>query len=363
TASVTTSTVNYANTALTQTLFSSAAISAVDTGQTITGLKFTVAGLDGTTNERITVDGTEFSLTNATSGTTTANSVGYRVDVTGSTATVTLTRIVGLSAAEAKTLVEGLAYRYATSNGMTGDHVVTLTEITDSGSNNNVTTLALASTVHDNTAPTLSATAPSTTVTTIAGTGGDSAGETIVLTVTFDGNVQGLTSGNNSTIFKVGSTVVSATWAGTAGTSTRTLTYTIPAGANGTATIDEAALKDALVAGIKDLAGNAFTYSGSIANIDSTPLPTIDTTAPTLTISRGTTTGVSSTGATNLDSVDFFVEFSEGMTLSTLNATDFVVMLGGAQVTSNVTIGAPTLVSGNKYKVNVSGAAITSGTG
>ncbi|PUE44235.1 hypothetical protein B9Z45_16740, partial [Limnohabitans sp. 2KL-17] len=42
---------------------------------------------------------------------------------------------------------------------------------------------------------------------------------------------------------------------------------------------------------------------------------------------------------------------------------DFVVMLGGAQVTSNVTIGAPTLVSGNKYKVNVSGAAITSGTG
>ncbi|PUE44765.1 hypothetical protein B9Z45_16615, partial [Limnohabitans sp. 2KL-17] len=42
TASVTTSTVNYANTALTQTLFSSAAISAVDTGQTITGLKFTV---------------------------------------------------------------------------------------------------------------------------------------------------------------------------------------------------------------------------------------------------------------------------------------------------------------------------------
>ncbi|WP_158270450.1 cadherin domain-containing protein, partial [Limnohabitans sp. 2KL-17] len=32
-------------------------------------------------------------------------------------------------------------------------------------------------------------------------------------------------------------------------------------------------------------------------------------------------------------------------------------------MTSNVTIGAPTLVSGNKYKVNVSGAAITSGTG
>ena len=152
TLSATTTTVNYANTANAQTLFTAATASAVDTGQTITGLTFTVSGLDGTSNEKITVDGTEFSLTNATSGSTTANNVGYSVAVTGSNATVTLTH-AGLSATQSKTLVEGLAYRYAAAGGMTGNHVITLTQVTDSGSDNNVTTLNLASTLNDTTAP------------------------------------------------------------------------------------------------------------------------------------------------------------------------------------------------------------------
>jgi hypothetical protein len=137
----------------------------------------------------------------------------------------------------------------------------------------------------DTVAPTLSSgTAPSTSLSTVAGTAGNSAGETITLTVTFDGNVTGLTSGSDSTVLKVAGTGVSATWGGTTGTSTRTLTYTIASGQNGQATIDETALKAALIAGISDAAGNAFSYtanSGVIANIDSTALPVIDTTAPT----------------------------------------------------------------------------------
>ncbi len=48
-------------------------------------------------------------------------------------------------------------------------------------------------------------------------TPGNSAGETVTLTLTFDGNVNGLVSGTNSTIFKVAGTGVSATWAGTTG--------------------------------------------------------------------------------------------------------------------------------------------------
>jgi hypothetical protein len=143
----------------------------------------------------------------------------------------------------------------------------------------------------DATAPTLSGTAPSTATTTVAGTAGNSAGEAIALTITFDGNVDGLTSGTNSTIFKVAGTGVSATWSGTDGSTTRMLTYTVQAGQNGAATIDEAALKTALEAGIKDRAGNAFTYtanSGVIADIDSTALPVIDTTAPTATVTTAT---------------------------------------------------------------------------
>ena len=85
----------------------------------------------------------------APSGARADSADGFEYFVTGSTATVTLSH-AGLSAAQTQTLVEGLAYRYAASGGMTRDHVVTLTEITDSGSDNNVRiNLALASTVLD----------------------------------------------------------------------------------------------------------------------------------------------------------------------------------------------------------------------
>jgi hypothetical protein len=117
--------------------------------------------------------------------------------------------------------------------------------------------------------------AGSVTTSTLAGSAGNSAGETIALTLTFDGTVNGLSSGTNSTIFTVGGSGVSATWSGTG--NTRTLTYTIAAGQNGQAAIDEAALKTALIAGISDAAGNAFAYSGNIPNIDASALPVVDT--------------------------------------------------------------------------------------
>jgi flagellar hook-associated protein FlgK len=153
-----------------------------------------------------------------------------------------------------------------------------LTDIAGNALASSADTRSLASQAIDTLAPSLQSNqAPSTSLTTLAGGPGNSAGETITLTLTFDGNVNGLTSGSNSTVFTVAGTGVSATWGGTAGTSTRTLTYTIQAGDNGQAAIDEVPLKSALLAGITDAAGNAFTYSGSIANIDSTPLPNFET--------------------------------------------------------------------------------------
>ena len=153
--------------------------------------------------------------------------------------------------------------------------------------------------VIDGTAPTLSSTAPSTNLTG----GGDSVGDTIVLTITFDGAVNGLTTGTDDTIFKVAGTGVSATWSGTTGTATRTLTYTVVAGQNGQATLDEAALKTVLAAGITDAAGNAFVYtanSGNIANIDSTPLPVVSTVAAAApTLSAVTSPSTTLTGGGN----------------------------------------------------------------
>ncbi len=131
------------------------------------------------------------------------------------------------------------------------------------------------------TPPTLSAT--QIPVTALNAGGGNSIGDTIALTLTFDAPVNGLTSGSDSTIFKVGGVGVDATWSGISGTTARVLTYTVAAGQNGAATIDEVALKAVLVANAVNGGGIAFNYSGSISEIDigGTILPVVDGTPPT----------------------------------------------------------------------------------
>ena len=143
--------------------------------------------------------------------------------------------------------------------------------------------------VIDTTGPTLLA-APAVAIKMRTDEAGASQVETIVLTLTFDGPVLGLTSGPNSTVFTLQGTGVNATWGVSDATNTRTLTYTIVTGQSGQAAIDEAALKVSLNAGLVDNSGNKFIYNGSIANIDRSALPIvgpdgatpIDTLAPQL---------------------------------------------------------------------------------
>ena len=257
-----------------------------------------------------------------------ADNPSFKVDTTApTTPSLALASDTGTSSSDGVTsnptinvtgLEQGATWQYAldggswitvdpiTSNGgatfsfvaSAGSHIYTMRQA-DTAGNLSVTSTALSVTF-DNIPPTLSNTnAP---IFALTG-GGNSAGDTIVLTITFDEAVNGLTSGTDNTIFQVAGTGVSATWSGTAGATTRTLTYTV-ASQNGQATINEAALKTALIAGISDLAGNAFAYtanSGNIANIDSTPLPVIDTTmpaAPTLTLGTGVAGGATAAEAT-----------------------------------------------------------------
>jgi Bacterial Ig-like domain len=229
-----------------------------------------------------------------------------------------------------------------TAGAVEGDASVTVAAgaYTDLGGNSGgagtLPNLALAV---DNTAPTLSATTvPSYTLSTVAGSAGNSVGETIVLTVTFDSAVNGLTTGADSTIFTVAGTGVSAAWGGTDGTNTRTLTYTIAAGTNGQAAINEVALKTALTNGITDLAGNVFSYTGNggiIANIDTPALPVIDTTAPTIT--SGATQTVTdmagagiAAGATVYNTISSYGTVVPSYTLSGADAGLFDISSSGA---------------------------------
>ena len=149
--SATTSTPTYTeDDATAASLFSAAAASTVEAGQTLTRLDLTVSNVSDTTEE-LTIDGSTISLTDGATGTTTTNTMDYSVAVASGTATVTLTKVAGLSNAALQTLVNGLAYQNTSQDPTAGNRTVRLTRVDDSGSNtnpnDNTTTLTVASTV------------------------------------------------------------------------------------------------------------------------------------------------------------------------------------------------------------------------
>ncbi|MCB1733939.1 MAG: DUF4347 domain-containing protein [Gammaproteobacteria bacterium] len=115
-------------------LFSGVSVSAVETGQTIVGMTFTVTHVTNTT-EYLNIDGTDIPLTHGATSTTAGNTLTYSVSVSNNTATVTLTGGT-LSGAQAATVIDGVSYRNSSQNPATADsRLVTLTSITDSGNN------------------------------------------------------------------------------------------------------------------------------------------------------------------------------------------------------------------------------------
>ncbi|NDD13070.1 MAG: hypothetical protein EB072_10610, partial [Betaproteobacteria bacterium] len=184
--------------------------------------------------------------------------------------------------------------------------------------------------------------------------GGNSLNDTITLTLNFTESVTGLETGTNSGIFTVGGQPVSASWGGLG--TTRTLTYTVAAGQNSQAAIDEAALKSALIAGIANTAGNTFDYTlnnGAIPNIDATPLPVVDSIAPTVSLSSnmsslkaGETATISFTfnedPVSSFDNSDITVS---GGTLGTISGTGLTrsasfTPAANSNVTANISVAA-----------------------
>ncbi|MDR3491415.1 MAG: DUF4347 domain-containing protein, partial [Gammaproteobacteria bacterium] len=114
-------------------IFSSASVNPVETGQTITGITFTVSGVVDGANESIVVDGTTITLGVNTSGTTVTNSLAYSMTITSGTATITLTS-AGLTSTLANGVINGITYRDTLSTGPTaGNRAFTITKIQDSG--------------------------------------------------------------------------------------------------------------------------------------------------------------------------------------------------------------------------------------
>jgi hypothetical protein len=259
-------------------VFSGATVSAVEAGQNITGLTFTVNGLLDGANESIVVDGKTITLAASSSGTTVTNGLGYIVTVNGGIATVAL--IGGsMSAAAAQTLVNGISYQNANANEPTaGSRTFTLTQIKDSGGTTDggvdTTALSVSSTVNVvplNDAPTLTATARNLTVTETA-TAGNQAPAALVFngaavstvesgqsitSLTF--TVSGLQDGANETIVVDGRTInFGASVAGWTTTNGLVFTSTV-SGGTATVTLSGASLSATQVQTLV----NAISYQNS----------------------------------------------------------------------------------------------------
>lgn len=125
-------------------LFGTVTTDVIDGGQTFTGAVLTVTDAFDAA-EYLTVSGTDIQLSNGTSGTLTGGA--FSVSVTGGTATVTLTGMSFDNAAMAS-LIDGITYKSTGTASVTqGPRVVTLTQVSDSGTVSNTAELSIAATV------------------------------------------------------------------------------------------------------------------------------------------------------------------------------------------------------------------------
>lgn len=133
-------------------VFSTVSVSTIEAGQTLTELKLTVSNLADGSDEILHADGTDIALTDGEAGTTPTNAMSYSVSISGETATVTLSKGIGISAAAMQTLVDGISYKNNSNTPATANsRVVTLTSVKDDGLTANdgadTATLSVASTV------------------------------------------------------------------------------------------------------------------------------------------------------------------------------------------------------------------------
>ncbi|QXH53521.1 beta-propeller fold lactonase family protein [Pseudomonas fakonensis] len=113
-------------------LFDASAIDAVEAGQTITSLTFSVSGVKDGASETLLLDGTQIALV-AGSGIT-AGGLSYTVSLSDGTATVVLGSTAGISASAAAAVVDGARYANTDSKGATlGVRSISLSAVKDSG--------------------------------------------------------------------------------------------------------------------------------------------------------------------------------------------------------------------------------------
>ncbi|MBR1143456.1 cadherin domain-containing protein [Bradyrhizobium sp. AUGA SZCCT0431] len=132
-------------------LFSTPVVaSAIEAGQNLNSLVVNVSNVAGATDS-LTIDGTIVELNNGNSEITATNGMTASVVLAGGTATVTISKAGGVSAAIMQSIVDGLAYGNISEDPGAATRVVTLTSLSDTGptggANDNTAAFGIASSV------------------------------------------------------------------------------------------------------------------------------------------------------------------------------------------------------------------------
>jgi hypothetical protein len=289
--------------------FSGASVSTIEAGQAIKSLTFTVGNVSDGTAEKINVDGSVISLTNAATGTTVTNGLTYTVTVSGGTATVVLNKAAGVSTASVNALINGISYQNTSQDPTAGSRIVSLTQLVDTGGTANggvdTTGVAIAATITVqpvNDAPTLSVTATNGTFTEGVGVSTGTAvtpfSGAAVSTIEAGQAIKSLTftvgnvSDGAAEQVNVDGSVISLTNAATGTTTTNGLTYTVTV-SGGTATV---VLSKA--AGVSSASVNSLINGMSYQNTSQDPTAGARTMTLTQIVDTGGTAngGVDTTG-------------------------------------------------------------------
>ena len=132
TISVTNSTPTFTENGGPVSLFSGTSIDPIES-DLIDTLQLTVDSLADGSNEILVVDGQAVELTHLNSETTAINSYDVDISVSGTTATVVISKFGGFSALAAETLIDGLAYNNTSENPQGAVRLVNLTSLKDDG--------------------------------------------------------------------------------------------------------------------------------------------------------------------------------------------------------------------------------------
>ena len=260
-------------------VYSSASASTVESGQTLTSFTMTLTNVNDGSNEILNLDGTAITLTNGTSGTTAENSLSYSVSVSGTTATLSLSGGT-LSTSALQTLVNAISYQNNSNTPNTSNKVVTITSLTDSGSNtganDNIATLEIASTV------TVESNGEVTSV-AVPANATYSAGQNLDFTINFDENITVTTTGGTPQMnITVGVTTRQAVYQSGSGSGALLFRYTLQSGdldVDGI-TVGTLALNGGL---LKNSAGNDATLT--LNSVGATTAVLVDAIPPSITSS------------------------------------------------------------------------------